>query len=615
MIYRREIDGLRAVAVIPVMLFHAGVAVFSGGYVGVDVFFVISGYLITSILIAELEKGDFSIARFYERRARRILPALVFVMLCCIPFAWRWMLPLELKDFSKSLVAVTWFASNILFWREDGYFAPAAELKPLLHTWSLAVEEQYYLLFPLFLALFWRFGRNRVVWSIAGLAVISLLVSEWGWRHNPSANFYLAPSRAWELFAGSLCAFWLSRREQPTNSAASLAGLALIVFGIFRYDDATPFPSLYALAPVLGTALIILFGGAGSLTARLLGLPVFVGIGLISYSAYLWHQPLFAFARLRSIGEPSLALMLGLAGLALLLAWFSWRFIERPFRKGRDSVLPTRRAVFMASGAAAALMTSLGVIGMAQDGFPTRLSADKRRIAATAIASPMRDKCHFDLKSRFSAAESCVYFGKTPTIAVYGNSHGVELAYALATALRPSGRLVAHFTVSQCQPIFTTFVSRYCNDFYQSRLEYLTGSATITTVVLAFRYENGGSQSARALVGMANLLAASGKTVVLVLQAPTLERPVLHYLRPWAADDRENLLFERRQAWQDKSRDMTAAMSRLDPNVRVVDAADAFCEGASCYAIRDGNALYFDDNHMSLKGAERVAAVIARTLP
>jgi peptidoglycan/LPS O-acetylase OafA/YrhL len=192
MIYRREIDGLRAVAVVPVILFHAGLSLFSGGYVGVDVFFVISGYLITSIFIGE----DFSIARFYERRARRILPALFFVMLCCVPFAWMWMLPSELKDFSESVVAVVFLASNVLFWREEEYFAPAAELKPLLHTWSLAVEEQFYLLFPIFLLLAWRFGRNRVFWSICLIGAISLAASEWGWRNNPSANFYLAPTRA-----------------------------------------------------------------------------------------------------------------------------------------------------------------------------------------------------------------------------------------------------------------------------------------------------------------------------------------------------------------------------------------------------------------------------------
>ena len=170
--YRREIDGLRAVAVIPVILFHAGLSQFSGGYVGVDIFFVISGYLITSIIISQLEEGNFSIARFYERRARRILPALYFVMLCCLPFAWVWMMPSQLKDFSQGLVAVTLSVSNFLFWRQDGYFAPAAELNPLLHTWSLAVEEQYYLLFPLLLLIFWRFGRNRLFWIIVGVLIV-----------------------------------------------------------------------------------------------------------------------------------------------------------------------------------------------------------------------------------------------------------------------------------------------------------------------------------------------------------------------------------------------------------------------------------------------------------
>ena len=268
--YRREIDGLRAVAVIPVVLFHAGFGIFGGGYVGVDVFFVISGYLITSILIGELERGEFSIVRFYERRARRILPALFFVMLVCIPFAWIWMAPSQIEDFGRSLVAVSLFASNILFWRESDYFAPAAEEKPLLHTWSLAVEEQYYMFFPLLLLLAWRFGRWRVFYLIAAIAAASLLLCEWGWREAPVANFYLAPTRAWELLAGSLCAFLQFGKEQKRDDLLAALGLGLIVFAIFVFDAATPFPSLYALAPVGGTVLIILFAANGTWTARLL---------------------------------------------------------------------------------------------------------------------------------------------------------------------------------------------------------------------------------------------------------------------------------------------------------------------------------------------------------
>ena len=216
--YRAEIDGLRALAVVPVIFFHAGFELFSGGFVGVDVFFVISGYLITTILIEDLENQRFSLVNFYERRARRILPALFFVMFVCIPFAWMWMLPSQMKDFSQSLVAVSLFASNVLFWRESGYFDAAAEEKPLLHTWSLAVEEQYYVLFPIFLFLAWRYGKKRVFWMIVAMASISLLLSEWGWRNKATANFYLAPTRAWELFAGSIAAFIVQKNGVRKNN-------------------------------------------------------------------------------------------------------------------------------------------------------------------------------------------------------------------------------------------------------------------------------------------------------------------------------------------------------------------------------------------------------------
>ena len=242
--YRAEIDGLRALAVVPVILFHAGFDAFSGGYVGVDVFFVISGYLITTILIEEIENGRFSIINFYERRARRILPVLFFIMLLCVPFAWMWMLPSQMEEFSSSLIAVSLFVSNILFWRESDYFAAAAEEKPLLHTWSLAVEEQYYLLFPSFLILVWRFGKKPVFWISVAMAAISLLLSEWGWRNTELANFYLAPTRAWELFAGSIAAFAVQKYGVQKNNALASLGLGAILFAIFVYDKNTPFPSV-----------------------------------------------------------------------------------------------------------------------------------------------------------------------------------------------------------------------------------------------------------------------------------------------------------------------------------------------------------------------------------
>ena len=342
--YRAEIDGLRALAVVPVILFHAGFEFFSGGYVGVDVFFVISGYLITSILIEEIEHNRFSIKTFYERRARRILPALFFVTLACVPFAWMWMIPLQMKDFAQSLIAVSLFASNMLFWLESGYFAPAAEEKPLLHTWSLAVEEQYYLLFPIFLLFAWRFGRKRVFWIFFVLAALSLALSEWGWRNMATANFYLAPTRVWELFAGSIAAFIVQQRGIKASNTLSLLGLAAIIYAIFVYDAKTPFPSLYALVPVIGVVLLILFATKETITAKILSTKIFVATGLISYSAYLWHQPIFAFARIRLSSEPSNGIKISLIVLSIGLAIFSWRYVERPFRLKTTS---TRKVVIM----------------------------------------------------------------------------------------------------------------------------------------------------------------------------------------------------------------------------------------------------------------------------
>jgi len=291
--YRAEIDGLRALAVLPVILFHAGFELFGGGFVGVDVFFVISGYLSTTILIEDIESDRFSLLSFYERRARRILPALFFILMLCTLFAWLWMLPKQMTDFSLSLIAVALFGSNILFWQESGYFAAASEEKPLLHTWSLAVEEQYYLLFPLFLLFALRFGKNKVFWTIVIFASFSLAMSEWGWRNKPEANFYLAPTRAWELFAGSIAAFTLLKRGLRSSNFLSMLGLVAICFAIFVYDENTPFPSVYAFVPVVGVVLLILFAGKDTLAAKLLSTRIMVGIGLISYSAYLWHQPLW----------------------------------------------------------------------------------------------------------------------------------------------------------------------------------------------------------------------------------------------------------------------------------------------------------------------------------
>lgn len=628
--YRPEIDGLRAVAVMPVILFHAGFSVFSGGYVGVDIFFVISGYLITAILISDLEKGDFSIPRFYERRARRILPALFLVILCCLPFAWKWMFPAELKDFSQSIIAVIFFASNILFWREDDYFAASAETKPLLHTWSLAVEEQYYLIFPIFLVLVWRFGRHRVFWMICAAAACSLLLSEWGWRNAPKANFYLAPSRAWELLTGSICAFRLSGHDVRPNNVLSITGLGLIVFAVFAFDDATPFPSLYALAPVLGAALIILYGPQGTLTATLLSTPVLVGIGLISYSAYLWHQPLFAFARIRSIAEPAPILMLALVATSLVLAYLSWRFVEKPFRKDHASILPNRASVFVASGTAAAAFFAIGLSGYLLDGIATRTtpSGITFQEAFNAESLALNYGLSSDCERIFTLSENC-RTNAEPDAILWGDSYAMHLAGAILAS--PTKISLVQHTKSQCAPVIdiatigTVSPWRECLWFNDQVLSYIKNNKSAKYVIIStplslldprstIYSRNGRSDSNNQyetvkdkFIKTSRIIESYGKTLVIVSPTPRNNTDIGQCLMRSTAFNAplESCNFSHDEAISNfpQNYDFLRDISKSIP---VILLDDFICTNKVCNAALDGTLIYRDAGHLSIKGARLI---------
>ena len=379
--YRAEIDGLRALAVIPVVLFHAGIVGFGGGFVGVDIFFVISGYLITSIILSDQQKERFTLAGFYERRARRILPALMLVVLLSTIAAWYLLLPTELVDYGKSVASVGVFASNILFWTQSNYFAQTSEFIPLLHTWSLAVEEQFYLIFPVFMIWTVASTKSKRLITLVVVGLVSLIFCEWAWRNAPEANFFLAPSRVWELLVGVFCAFYLQQPRLHSSlikQLGSLAGFLMLIYSIGFYDKTIPFPSLYALVPVLGTALIILFTDKDTLVGRLLSLPFIVGIGLISYSAYLWHQPLFVFARLNSLDELGVPTLLGLSVLAFVMAYISWRWVEKPFRN--RNWLSQRQVLWLAA-LCSLILIGLGLVFVVGGGFNERFVTVANSIA------------------------------------------------------------------------------------------------------------------------------------------------------------------------------------------------------------------------------------------
>lgn len=372
--YRAEIDGLRALAVVPVILFHGGFGAFRGGYIGVDVFFVISGYLITTLLLEDLQNNRFSIKRFYERRARRILPALFLVMLVCIPFAWHWMLPDPLENFGQSLIATVLFSNNILLTLTSGYWDLAAEFKPLLHTWSLGVEEQFYVFFPILLAFIWYFTKKYLLAALLTLAIISVVQSEYLQNDYPNANFYLIFSRVWELLAGSIAALILRKKQLESNELLSFLGLFAIVSAIVLYDSNTPFPSLYSLAPVLGTVLLILYCRQETLIGSVLTIPMVVKIGMISYSAYLWHQPLLAFSKVYSKNEPTVLINSLLVFATFPIAYASWRYVETPFRNKR--LVPLHYFLIFVS-AAGAVIIAFGIAAYTTHGFTGRMKNDE----------------------------------------------------------------------------------------------------------------------------------------------------------------------------------------------------------------------------------------------
>ena len=444
--YRKEIDGLRAVAVLAVVFFHAGFDWFSGGFAGVDVFFVISGYLITNIIYDHAGQ-NFSLLYFFERRARRILPALFLVISVSFPLAWLLMVPYQFKDFSLSAVSAVTFVSNVFFWQKSDYFADQSIEIPLLHTWSLSVEGQFYLLYPLFLLVLWRLNRRLVLPSILLLSVMSFVLAEWASRHAPVANFYLAPTRAWELLLGCLAA--LHQRDRPIHKSLycevlSALGLMLIILSVVLFDETTPFPGVYALLPTLGTLLVILFCGPDTAIGRVLSHRTLVGVGLISYSLYLWHLPLFAFAYF-SGNDQEYAWEIIIASLGL--SYLSWRFVERPCRNAR-----TVRTSILSSFAAGnvALLAGLAFASYSSDGFE-RLFIQRYQGKSAAIIRALEtrgvegllsnDHCKFwadtpdeDFLKRFN---TCAISEGTATL-VIGDSHAMDLYNALFQTSRSS---------------------------------------------------------------------------------------------------------------------------------------------------------------------------------
>ncbi len=497
--YRPDVDGLRAVAVTSVVLYHAGTRGFGGGYVGVDIFFVISGFLITGVICREIEAGKFTIIAFYERRIRRIFPALMFMLLAVSAVGYAALLPAGLEELGKTMVAATLFASNFVFFKDAGYFDTPSEFKPLLHTWSLAVEEQYYIFFPVFLWLIFRYFGKRWVLFTLPTALLSLGVSTWASKTHPSAAFFLLPSRTYELLLGALVSLGAFPQVKAPwlRNVMSLAGIAMLAWSIATFDSQTCFPGYIALIPCVGTAILVHTGADGqSPASRLLMTPPFVFIGLISYSLYLWHWPSIFLLRYSTIGSPSNVAILATVATAVTLATLCWRFIERPFR-GRDAIF-RRRGLFVAAGLTMLGFVSWGSVVWAKHGVPSRFKPNQSAIAQLAHENAVR--CQRPANESSGASKLCV-IGSTDAAAsflVWGDSHASAFAPAIDRAAKSGNKAGLLFFQLGCPPVLgirksemnvRADVNEECTEQNDRTIEVIESRPEVTDVIVVARWQ------------------------------------------------------------------------------------------------------------------------------
>ncbi len=532
--YRADIDGLRALAVLPIIFNHVGMRGFAGGFVGVDIFFVISGYLITAIMARDMQAGRHSIALFYRRRILRILPALFAMLLLVTPLAVLTLLPGEVVRFARSLAATAAFASNVGFYLESGYFDASSHVKPLLHTWSLAIEEQFYILWPLLLAWSLPGGRTRALVAVGAVALLSFAIAALLIRQDMNAAFYLLPARAWELALGGMLALLPAiRLNRSLAESLSLLALGLIGYATWRFSPTMPFPGPAALVPCAGAALLILTGPA-TLVGRALSLAPTIFIGRISYSLYLWHWPVAVFAQTWLLLEMTLPTQIGVVAMTFVLATTSWRFVETPFRAGGG--LSDRRVFAAAAGAIAAALALAAVLIVAR-GIPDRLTPGQQAIAGWKNRDVERDyrrgQC-FIVEPNDRLDPACLHFsGERPAVLLIGDSMSAHLWPGLSGY---SGRIdILQASMAGCTPGVYPGGTAPCNRFFRPLLTQWVRHNRPAAVILAGRWRDFDLPPLEETLAA---LKAQGVPTLLVGPPPTYTADLPRLLiRAEAADD------------------------------------------------------------------------------
>jgi peptidoglycan/LPS O-acetylase OafA/YrhL len=604
---RADIQGLRAIAVLAVVAFHADHALIPGGFTGVDVFFVLSGFLITQVLLRPITAGRFSIADFYRRRVRRLYPALFAMLAFVLVMGLIFFPPPLLKSLVKSQFFTTLYLSNFAFARESGYFDLQAELKPLLHTWSLAVEEQFYLLYPPLLYALHRWARP-LLWPALGLmALASLYVCQVNLERYPAPAFYWPVSRAMELLIGALAAGVLPRLTLNARAQSLLggAGLIAILAGYVLIRDETPFPGLWALLPCLGTAALLLTPQGWP--NRLLNATPLVCVGDVSYSLYLWHWPLLVFAGFLFPDAvwPVIAALI----LSGVMSWLSWRYIETPFLRH-----PGKPILWFALGCMAASIAACLLI-YTTGGLPQRFSPQARAyLAASNDFNHDRKTCHMESNAPIPYAQTCIYGDKSapPAYAVWGDSHGAELSRALGEKLGDYGQSLRELTMSGCPATLSR--KPVCRQHNLDMMAAIKADPNMQTIILVGNLHDDDASAREATAGMeqtALALQKAGKTAILVYPIPiyNFDPPSQLALSSRAQQPPQKVgqpvseYLARHQAIIDDFDRFTARNS-----IRRVEPQSLFCDDNLCHVYQPGvGVLYFNAGHLSLTGADILA--------
>ena len=643
--YRPDIDGLRALAIVPVVIFHAFPTLLPGGFIGVDIFFVISGFLISSIIFKGLQRESFTFTGFYANRIKRIFPALLLVLAVCSVVGWFFLLPGEYAQLGKHIFGGAAYIENLILRGEAGYFDTKTYVKPLMHLWSLGIEEQFYLTYPLLLWLVWRLRRN-VLTVLLSLIFLSFCLNLWQVRGNAPAAFLLPQTRFWELWAGGILAYLdifrpnIFRRPHTTalsvNNILSALGVVLVVAGLLLVRESA-FPGWWALLPVCAAALLISGGPTAWINRTILSNPVAVFIGLISYPLYLWHWPILSFGRILRGGELSSGARIAAVILSLVLSWATWRFVESPIRFGRK--------IWIKTAALALTSVIIGAIGYTihyEDGFDRRfksLPEDFGWATAEPYATP-------DCRKRIGSdtIAYCRSFGsEDPDVLLVGDSHAASLYHGLAPAYAQRSQTLMNLGEPGCVPFYDTETyaqgmrkESNCPATINRMLEFATSTPSARTIIISLRgpmnmlgSDFGEDSSGRpeeiswhgapqnssqeemfagAFRNTVQRLSAAGKNVILFIDWPELgfdprsclPRPVplFSQVRPLCGVPRAQV-----EARNRAYRKVIFQMKKEFPGVGVFDPFHYLCDPSACYAMNAGHLLYRDDNHLSAAGA------------